>query len=171
MSRLDGLNCMKFGLFIPLAATVFVAGSFAQTRIYRCGNEYTNTVSEAQAKGCKLVEGGNVTVIQGARPASPKSGASGAQPGQKVDAAEQRSRDSDSRQILEAELKKSETRLEELTREYNKGEPDRRPEEARNPNKYAERVNELKANIARLEGDITGIRRELSRMPPPTAAK
>ena len=161
---------MKYGLFIPLAATLFVASSFAQTRIYRCGNEYTNTVSEAQAKGCKLVEGGNVTVIQGGpRPAVPKAGASGA--GQRVDAAEQRSRDSDSRQILEAELAKAETRLQEMTREYNKGEPDRRPEEARNPNKYAERVNELKAGIARLEGDIAGIRRELGRLPPASAAK
>ncbi|MDP2369982.1 hypothetical protein [Rhodoferax sp.] len=163
---------MKYGLFIPLAATVFVAGSFAQTRIYRCGNEYTNTVPDAQAKGCKLVEGANVTVIQGPpRVVTPKPGASGSQPGQRVDAGEQRSRDSDSRSILEAELKKAETRLEELTREYNKGEPDRRPEEARNPNKYAERVQELKASIARLEGDITGIRRELSRAPPPSAAK
>ena len=44
-------------------------------------------------------------------------------------------------------------------------------EEARNPNKYAERVNELKAGIARLEGDIAGIRRELGRLPPPSAAK
>lgn len=163
---------MKHGLFISLAATVFVASSFAQSRIYRCGNEYTNTVTEAQAKGCKLVEGGNVTVIQGGpRLSASKPGVNGAQPGQKVDAAEQRSRDSDSRQILEAELKKAETRLEELTREYNKGEPDRRPEEARNPNKYAERVNELKAGIARLEGDIAGIRRELGRMPPPSTAK
>ena len=163
---------MKYGLFIPLAATVLVANGFAQTRIYRCGNEYTNTVPDAQAKGCKLVEGGNVTVIQGGpRLATPKPGASGSQPGQRVDPAQQRSRDSDARQILEAELTKAEARLEELTREYNKGEPDRRPEEARNPNKYAERVNELKAAIARVEGDIAGIRRELGRVPPPTAAK
>lgn len=70
---------MKYGLFIPLAATVFVASSFAQTRIYRCGNEYTNTVPDAQAKGCKLVEGGNVTVIQGGpRLTAPKAAASGA---------------------------------------------------------------------------------------------
>ena len=163
---------MKYGLFIPLAATLLVASSFAQTRIYRCGNEYTNTVPDAQAKGCKLVEGGNVTVIQGGpRLATPKPGASGSQPGQRVDPAQQRSRDSDARQILEAELTKAEARLEELTREYNKGEPDRRPEEARNPNKYAERVNELKAAIARVEGDIAGIRRELGRVPPSTAAK
>ena len=63
---------MKYGLFIPLAATVFVASSFAQSRIYRCGNEYTNTVTEAQAKGCKLVEGGNVTARRQWRAAGPK---------------------------------------------------------------------------------------------------
>jgi hypothetical protein len=48
----------------------------AQDRIYRCGNEYTNTVPQGHEKGCKLVEGGNVTVVQGQRPAkatAPKS--------------------------------------------------------------------------------------------------
>ena len=43
----------------------------AQARIYRCGNEYTNTVSEAQKGACKLVEGGNVTVFRGSNPRLP----------------------------------------------------------------------------------------------------
>ena len=55
---------------LPLIALVFVAGSIAQDRIYRCGNEYTNTVPSPQTKGCKLLEGGNVTVVQGTRPAA-----------------------------------------------------------------------------------------------------
>ena len=50
-------------LGLPLAAS-------AQDRIYRCGNEYTNNAQQARERGCKLVEGGNVTVVQGARGAS-----------------------------------------------------------------------------------------------------
>lgn len=55
---------------LPVAA-------LAQDRIYRCGNEYTNNATQAKERGCKLVEGGNVTVIQGSRP----SGGGGASSG------------------------------------------------------------------------------------------
>ena len=48
----------------PVAALFLALGSFAQDAIYRCGNEYTNTVPEAQKPNCKLVPGGNVTVVQ-----------------------------------------------------------------------------------------------------------
>ena len=52
-----------------LLLLLLCANAQAQERIYRCGNAYTNTVTEAQAKNCKLVEGANVTVVQGTRPA------------------------------------------------------------------------------------------------------
>jgi hypothetical protein len=165
---------MKYVFLIPLAATVFVANSFAQQRIYRCGNEYTNTVPNAQTRGCKLMEGGNVTVVQGARPAAASTPArSSAAPsgGQRVDAGEQRSRDSDARQILEAELKKAEARQLELLKEYNNGEPDKIGGEARNHQKYLDRIAELKASLARNESDIAGIRRELGRSSAASAAK
>ena len=35
----------------------------AQTQIWRCGNTYTNDKSEAQAKGCRTIEGAPVTVM------------------------------------------------------------------------------------------------------------
>lgn len=160
---------MKYALLIPLAATVFVANSFSQERIYRCGNEYTNTAPNAQTRGCKLMEGGNVTVVQGARPgaSAPARVATAASVassgGQRVDAGDQKSRDSDSRQILDAELKKAEARQVELLKEYNNGAPEKRGDEARNNQKYVERVTELKASLARNESDIAGIRRELGR--------
>lgn len=131
----------------------------AQDRIYRCGNEYTNTVSEAQAKNCKLVSGGNVTVVQAVKP-----GAKAVSTAPRADAGEQRAKDSDARLILEAELKKAEARQEELLREYNKGEPDRLPLEMRDQQRYMNRIAELKANISRNESDIAGIRRELVRV-------
>ncbi|MDO8699662.1 MAG: hypothetical protein Q7J75_04480 [Rhodoferax sp.] len=161
---------MKYALLITLAATLFVANSYSQERIYRCGNEYTNTVSEAQAKNCKLVSGGNVTVVQAPKPSANRTAAA-TQPGQRIDAGDQKSRDSDARQILESELKKAEARQAELLKEYNNGEPEKQGGEARNHQKYLDRVAELKASIARNESDIAGIRRELGRAPAASAAK
>ena len=68
---------MKKTLFtlLLIASTPFAA--WAQDRIYRCGNEYTNNAQQAKERGCKLVEGGNVTVVQGTRPASAAAPAAG----------------------------------------------------------------------------------------------
>jgi hypothetical protein len=154
-------------LALPLLAALFMADSHAQSRIYRCGNSYTNNVAEAQAKGCKLVEGGNVTVVEGVRPnpapAAPAVRVATAAP--KSDDGEQRARDNDTRTILEAELKKAEARQAELVREYNGGEPEKLGPETRNHQKYLDRVAELKSSLARNESDIAGIRRELGRVP------
>lgn len=156
---------MKHALLISLIATFFVANGFAQDRIYRCGNEYTNAVP-AHKSGCKLIEGGNVTVVQGPRQsAAPVRVAAATQAGSRIDTAEQRSRDSDARLILDSELKKAEARREELLREYNNGEPEKFGPETRNHQKYLDRVAELKANLERTESDIAGIRRELGRVP------
>lgn len=163
---------MKHAFFAPIAAPLLalalVAGSHAQERMYRCDNNYyTNSTADPKARGCKPLEGGNVTVVQGTRPSAasvlPVKVAAATQAGQRVDAGDQRSRDSDARQILESELKKAETRQAELAREYNNGEPDKQGGEARNYQKYIDRVAELKASLARNESDIAGIRRELGR--------
>ena len=161
---------MKHALLIPLAATFFVADGHAQSRIYRCGNEYTNTISESQKGSCKLLDGGNVTVVQSARPA-PVRVASAALAGARIDTAEQRSRDSDARLILESELRKAEARREELQKEYNNGEPEKLGPETRNHQKYLDRVAALKADLERTDSDIAGIRRELGRVSAPTASK
>jgi hypothetical protein len=163
---------MKFALLIPLAFALVAANSHAQSRIFRCGNTYTNNAAEAQAKGCKPMEGGNITVVEGTRvslPAPVKVAtapqASGQSPGQRVDSEEQRNRDSGARAILEAELKKAEARQAELLQEYNNGEPEKIGPEHKNYQKYLDRVAELKTNIARNENDIAGIKRELGRVP------
>lgn len=152
---------MKTDFLIFIASTCLVTSVLAQDRIYRCGNEYTNTVSEAQAKSCKLISGGNVTIVQAQRP--PTAGTRVASAGQRVDAGDQRAKDSDARLILETELKKAEARHAELLKEYNNGEPEKLGPESRNHQKYLDRVAELKANLSRNESDIAGIRRELGR--------
>ena len=55
---------MKLVFSLVLIGTTLCQAQAADDRIYRCGNEYTNTVTEAQAKNCKLISGGNVTVVQ-----------------------------------------------------------------------------------------------------------
>jgi len=156
---------MKHVLFLSLAAVVLAGPGWAQDRIYRCGNEYTNNATNAQARGCKLVEGGNVTIVQGTRvaPAPARAGSAVAAP--RVDAGDQRARDADARAILEAELKKAEARHAELLKEYNNGEPEKLGPETRNHQKYLDRVADLKASIARSESDMAGIKRELARIP------
>ena len=156
---------MKFAFLIPLAIAALATGSYAQTRIYRCGSTYTNDTAEAQTKGCKLMAGGNITVVEGTRvnSAGTVRVATAQQSGQRVDVEGQRARDSDARQILEAELKKAEARQSELVKEHNNGEPEKLGPEHRNHQKYLDRVAELKASIARNENDIAGLKRELGR--------
>jgi hypothetical protein len=167
---------MKKTLFtlLLIASTPFAA--WAQDRIYRCGNEYTNNATQAKERGCRLVEGGNVTVVQGSRPAAgpaPASSSSGngaaASPpsAPKVSTNDQKARDSDARAILESELRKAETRHAELVKEYNNGAPERNALDLRNPQRYTERTAELKASVARSESDIAGIKREIARLPAP----
>ena len=172
---------MKKTLFsLLLAAALLPAAAWSQDRIYRCGNEYTN-----QIKGrsdCKLVEGGNVTVVRGTAPAVPAAApapapvtrsaaaaprtASAPPSAPRIDTPEQRARDSDAKAILEQELRRAEAKQAELVKEYNNGEPDKIGGEARNYQKYLDRVAELKASIARNQADIEGIQRELKRYGP-----
>ncbi len=171
---------MKTVHFLLLATALVGLQASAQERVWRCGNEYTNNATIAQQRGCKVMEGGNVTVVQGTRvSAAPSS--SGASSGggaarspagsPKVDGAEQRVRDGEARSVLEAELKKAEARQAELQKEYNNGEPEKQGSESRNYQKYLDRVAEMKAEIARNESDIAGIRRELGRLPAPATAR
>jgi len=167
------------------ASLIFLAGSLlalalpasAQERVWRCGNEYTNNSTIAQQKGCKVMEGGNVTVVQGSGMPAPAARSSGGGGGggssaarapagsPRVEGVDQRARDGEARSVLESELKKAEARQAELQKEYNNGEPEKQGSEGRNYQKYLDRVAEMKAELARNESDIAGIRRELGRLP------
>lgn len=155
-------------LVVPLLLS---PAAWAQDRIYRCGNEYTNNATQAKERGCKLVEGGNVTVLGTSTNRSGGGASAGAGAGTspatapKVDGNDQRARDADARAILESELRKAEARHAELVKEYNNGAPERNALDLRNPQRYMERTAELKSAVARAESDIAGIKRELSRLP------
>ena len=166
----------SFSLFLfPLLLLGAGHGAWAQ-QIYRCAGvgggapEYINNVKDAQVRNCKLVSGGNVTVVQGTpvpkAAAAPRVANSSTSPSPRPEGgAEQRARDSDSRLILESELKRAEARMAELQKEYNNGEPEKQGIEARNYQRYLDRVNELKDSIARTQSDIAGLKREISRLP------
>jgi hypothetical protein len=167
---------MKTASFLLLAGSLFASlagvSAHAQEKVFRCGNEYTNNAADAAKRGCKVMEGGNVTVVQGttARGASVGSSAGGSAArapagSPRVEGADQRARDGEARSVLEAELKKAEARQAELLKDYNNGEPEKQGAESRNYQKYLDRVAEMKAEIARNESDIAGIRREIGRLP------
>lgn len=163
-------------LITLLLIVTVVPAALAQDRIYRCGNEYTNNAAQAKERSCKLVEGGNVTVLQGSRPApvaapAATGGAAAASPATtpRVSNNDQKARDSDARAILESELRKAEARYAELAKEYNNGAPQRSALDLRNPQQYMDRTAELKASLARSESDVAGIKRELARLPAPAA--
>jgi hypothetical protein len=151
----------------PLAARAQAAGNSV---VYRCPGPpvlYTDTITAAEAKekGCRTIEGAPVTVVQGQRPrVGTPVPASGPRPADsRVDPSQQRTRDNDSRRILEAELKREEEQLAQMQKEFNNGEPERRGDE-KNYQKYLDRVAELKAAIARKESDIVAIRREIGKL-------
>jgi len=167
------MNIMKIRHILLLAASMVAVQSFAQGKVWRCGNEYTNDANLAQQRGCKVMEGGNVTVVQSPRVAAVNNSSSSAvrapAGSPRVETSDQRARDGEARSVLESELRKAESRQAELLKEYNNGEPDKQGSEAKNYPKYLDRVAEMKAQIARNESDIAGIRREIGRLPPPAA--
>lgn len=146
--------------------------------VFRCGNEYTNDARQAEQRACQVLELGPVTVpgTQVMRPAAPapadKRSAASAEPRlpqshpqTRIDAAVQRSRDADARQILEAELLKAQTRLAQTQAEFKQGEPDKQGPEGRNHQRYLDRVQALRSELVRQQADVSSLQRELARLP------
>lgn len=160
---------MRHLLATLLIAAVPVALTVARAQggtVYRCPNNvYTSEISDKEAKerGCRTIEGAPITIVSPPKRA-PVQSSNGPRPeGAKVDAKEQRARDSDARAILEAELRREEEALAALQKEFNNGEPERQGNE-RNYQRYLDRVEEMRGAIARKQADIAALRRELSKL-------
>lgn len=164
--------------FTACVVALCSAQALAQERIYRCPGkpvEYINNGEIAKSRGCTLMDGGNITIIQGtapqrstdSRPVSTPRPASSIpttrSSGERIDTSEQRARDSDARAILDAELRKAQERLAQAQKAYANGAPEKEGIESRNHQRYLDRVAELKAAVARAESDVSGIQRELGR--------
>ncbi len=160
---------------IALLAALPAAG---HAQIWRCENngvvEYSNNPASGRDAKCRTIDLPALTTIpapklpaQPAPAARPSGGAAGASASStpasfpRIDTGAQRTRDADRRRILEDELKKEEMRLAELRAEFNAGEPERRGDE-RNYQRYLDRVQRLKDDIARSESAVSSLRREMA---------
>ncbi len=171
---------------VVVALLVGLVGSgaaWSQERIYRCGNEYTNNPEQARLKNCRPLEGGNLTVVQGTRPATAVAPADAKPSGDSrsrsvgaladaprapgADPSSQRNRHSDARAILEAELRRAEDALAQARQAFAGGQPEKQGPEFRNHQMYLDRVAQLQAAVQRAEADVASIKRELSRLAPP----
>jgi hypothetical protein len=149
--------------------------------IWRCGNEYTNNPGpNPAARGCREVQGANLTIVEGARPAAPAptttnassggAGGSGATangartPAERVDPDQQRQRDAEARRILEQELRRAEERLAQARADYADGKPPRLADERTDSPRYQARVEELRTRVERAQADVAAIRREIDRL-------
>ncbi len=136
--------------------------------VYRCGNAYTNLPDPSL--NCQRLKGGNVTVIEGTRVLAVGTGAvatsanTASSATSKVDPSDQRQRDAQAQVVLQTELQKAQQQQAALHREWNNGEPERRADEFRQPQKYQERVAQLRAAVQRTDADVAGLQRELSRL-------
>ncbi len=163
-----------------LVASLAALPTIAQAQVWRC--ETDSGVLLYQNFGgprCKQLDlpvmmtlpaqqpppGGAPAPVRPAATAAPGSSSSAATAFPKVDPAAQRVRDQERREILDAELRKEEARLAELRAEFQNGEPERRGDE-RNYQRYLDRVQRLKDEIARTESSIGSLRRELAGLRP-----
>ena len=138
----------------------------AEQDLYKCvdangGVTYANTGS---TKGCTKITVDPVVIpkpvtTQKSQP-TPSASPSNFP---KVNGATQKTRDNDRRRILDDELRDKEAKLADLKREYNGGEPERQGNE-RNYQRYLDRVERLKADIARAETDIASIKSEIGKV-------
>lgn len=178
MDKQFSLPALIRQLLLASAFTMPWAGH-AQAEIYRCelANgvvEYNNTVTAGKDKNCKKIDLPQITTIPapktpapqatGSRPASgaTQTAAKSSSPGEfpRVDASTQKARDTDRRRIIEDELKKEESKLSDLKKDFNGGEPERQGDE-RNFQKYLDRVQKMREDIARGESNVAALKKEL----------
>ncbi len=149
-----------------LALTAAAGASAQQDAMYKCVDEHGNTTftNTGSTKGCTKLNVDPVVIPKLATPSSsarPQATTPAGFP--KVDPSTQRARDNDRRRILEDELRDKEAQLADLKREYNNGEPERQGNE-RNYQRYLDRRDKLKEDIARAENDIASIRNEIGKV-------
>jgi hypothetical protein len=129
---------------------------------------YTDGLSakEAQDRGCRTIEGTPITVVQVPRPrAAAATGSEPARNGEgRVDAGQQRVRDDERRRVLQTELRQTEERCTASRTEFNNGQGERRGDE-RNYQRYLDRMAQLKDTIARCDGDVQALKREIAKLP------
>ena len=147
-----------------------VTGTLCAEGVYVCiqpngSREYRNT---GDTRGCKKLELDGISMI----PSAPGQSVAGSKEKStlptdpscpRIENQIQKRRDQDRLQILLEEVKSEETKLANLKKEYQNGEPERLGSE-RNYAKYLERVALLKEEVQRTEKNIEALKREISNL-------
>lgn len=119
--------------------------------------EYRNT---GDVRGCRKLDAESLSAI----PAPSSVTQARADPSfPRIESQIQKRRDQDRLQILSDEIRAEESKLAELKKEYQNGEPERLGSE-RNYAKYQERVAAMKDEIARTEKNIEALKREIAQL-------
>ena len=134
----------------------------ADQDLYKCVDAHGNVTyaNTGRTKGCTRI-GDDPVVIP--KLATPQKSQASPSTFPKVDSTTQKARDSDRRRILDDELRDKEAKLADLKREDNNGEPERQGDE-RNYQRYLDRAERLKDDIARAGSDIGSIESEIDKV-------
>ncbi len=144
----------------PIERIEAEAPAKANGGVFKCVDRDGNITygNVGDVKGCKRIETDAVNSVPFPRAVAPAGRASA-----KSDGGAQRARDTDRRRILQEELSSEEKKLAELRKEFNSGEPERKGDE-KNYQKYLDRSEKLKADVARSESNVESLRRELANL-------
>lgn len=146
----------KLKLTILLSAALSLS---AQAEIYKYVDENGRvTYSNIPKKGARKLDLEPLSTMPGAKPqASPNNFP-------KVDSSTQKKRDDSRRKILEEELAAEEKQLADAKKALAEGEGTRMGDE-RNYQKYLDRVQKLKDDVAQHEKNVNALQKELSGTP------
>lgn len=133
--------------------------------VYKCVDaegHVTYTNDKVQARGCKTLATDVPVSAAPAAPGKPPAASSAGFP--KVSADQQKARDGDRRRILESELQTEQAGLEKARKALSEAESIRLGDE-RNYQKYLDRVQPFRDEVALHERNIEALRKELSNLP------
>lgn len=148
-----------------LTISAFLAVEASAQGVYLCtlpngAREYRNT---GDTRGCRKLDLEAISTIP-SPPAPPPQAKASVDPAfPRIESQIQKRRDQDRMQILLEEVRVEESKLSELKREFQGGEPERLGSE-RNYAKYQERVAMMKEEMMRTEKNIEALRREISQL-------
>jgi hypothetical protein len=132
--------------------------------LYRCTDEagrtaYVDAKNRGGYKSCRPLEG-TISVVPAQKPATAASPTGFP----KVDGNTQKKRDESRRKILEQELANEQRLLGEARQELAQAESVREGPEARNYQKYLDRVQPFKDTVSLHEKNIEALQKELSNL-------
>ncbi len=147
------------------ACTALPAGA----DVFKCVDgegHVTYTNDKSSARGCKLLSSDvPVSSVPGAGVAPPKPAGPASSGGfPSVSGDQQKARDSERRRILEAELDTEMKSLDAARKALSEGESVRLGDE-RNYQKYLDRIQGLKDNVALHERNVDALRKEIAKLP------